>query len=222
MKTIDFTKVAENEFGSAREQAYQKLKLRLMTLDLPPESALDLHQLMRELSIGRTPLIEAIQRLAMEDLLTIHPRRGTVVTQPSFIQARYVFEVRDIFEGRAARLAAQRASEPDLQMLRQILAEQLQQAEQQDFKNFLLLDYRLHLEVARLSGNPFLARTLDHVLTLNTRLWFSFFHLQGIQVNRLYSHEPILNAIERRDPEAAEAAAVAHTLQAKESLFSMF
>lgn len=222
MKTIEFTKVAENEFGSAREQAYQKLKLRLMTLDLLPESALDLHQLMRELSIGRTPLIEAIQRLAMEDLLTIHPRRGTVVTQPSFIQARYVFEVRDIFEGRAARLAAQRASESDLQMLRQILAEQLQHAEQQDFKNFLLLDYRLHLEVARLSGNPFLVRTLNHVLTLNTRLWFSFFHLQGIQVNRLYSHEPILNAIERRDPEAAEAAAVAHTLQAKEALFSMF
>jgi DNA-binding GntR family transcriptional regulator len=167
-------------------------------------------------------LIEAIQRLAMEDLLTIHPRRGTVVTQPSFIQARYVFEVRDIFEGRAARLAAQRAPQEALQELHQLVAKQKRGAEKQDFRDFLLLDYRLHLEVARISGNPFLVRTLDHVLTLNTRLWFTFFHIQGLQANRMYSHEPILHAIELRDPEAAEAEAITHVLQAKESLFSMF
>lgn len=222
MKTVDFTNVAENEFSSVREEAYQKLKLRLMTLELAPESAVDIPQLMRDLSLGRTPLIEAIQRLAIEDLLTIHPRRGTIVTQPSFIQARYVFEVRDIFEGRAARLAAKRASEEALAELRQLVAEQKRGAELQDFKSFLLLDYRLHLEVGRLSGNPFLARTLDHLLTLNTRLWFAFFHLQGMQTNHMYSHEPILNAIQRRDPDAAEAAAVAHVLEAKESLFAMF
>jgi DNA-binding GntR family transcriptional regulator len=222
MKTVDFTNVAEHEFGSVREEAYQKLKLRLMTLDLPPESAVDIAQLMRELEVGRTPLIEAIQRLAREDLLTIHPRRGTVVTQPSFIQARYVFEVRDIFEGRAARLATKRTTEEALDELRQLVAEQKRGAELQDFKNFLLLDYRLHLEVAMLSGNPLLARTLDHLLTLNTRLWFAFFNLQGMQTNRMYSHEPILNAIERRDPDAAEAAAVAHVLEAKEGLFAMF
>jgi DNA-binding GntR family transcriptional regulator len=43
-----------------------------------------------------------------------------------------------------------------------------------------------------------------------------------MQTNRMYSHEPILNAIERRDPDAAEAAAVAHVLEAKEGLFAMF
>jgi DNA-binding GntR family transcriptional regulator len=47
MRHVDFTKVVESELGSAREQAYQKLKLRLMTLDLAPESAVDISQLMQ-------------------------------------------------------------------------------------------------------------------------------------------------------------------------------
>lgn len=211
-----------NEELSARERAYRLLRERLMTLDLAPGSVIDLPLLMQECSLGKTPLTEAIQRLALEDLLTIHPRRGTVVTQPTLSQARHIMEARDVFEGRAARLAAQRASARDMVEMRTVLDQQLAERDEQDYARFLLDDYHQHLRVAEISGNPLLVRALDHLLALNTRLWFVFFQVQGPQTRYLFSHEPILWAIEHRNPDAAEAAAVAHVRESQDALLTLF
>lgn len=207
---------------SARDRAYRLLRLRLMTLDLAPGSVIDLPLLMEEHSLGKTPLTEAIQRLALEDLLTIHPRRGTVVTQPTLSQARHIMETRDVFEGRAARLAAQRASARDMAEMRTVLGQQVAERDEQDYARFLLDDYQQHLRVAEISGNPLLVRALDHLLALNTRLWFVFFQVQGPQTRYLFSHEPIVRAIEQRDPDAAEAAAVAHVRESHDALLTLF
>jgi DNA-binding GntR family transcriptional regulator len=207
---------------AARERAYRQLRERLITLDLPPGSPIDLPGLMRAYGLSRTPVMEAIQRLAQEDLLAIHPRRGTVVTQPTLSQAKHVMEVRDVFEGRAARLAAQRATEQDLAEMEALLAQQVAEREEADYAKFLHNDYQLHVRVAEASGNPLLVRALDHLLALNSRLWFVFFRMQGPQARYLFSHEPIFRAIERRDPDAAERAAVDHVHESLESLLGMF
>lgn len=217
-----FPRDGEQDRLSARERAYRLLRHRLITLELSPETAIDLPVLMHEFSLSKTPLMEAIQRLALEGLLTVHPRRGTVVTQPTLSQARHIIEVRDVFEGRAARLAAQRASAEDLAAMRTLLDQQLAGRAEEDYAKILLEDYQLHLRVAEISGNPLLVRALDHLLALNMRLWFVFFQVQGPQVRYLFSHEPILRAIERRDPDAAEAAAIAHTHESQDSLLTMF
>jgi DNA-binding GntR family transcriptional regulator len=207
---------------SARERAYRLLRLRLMTLDLAPGSVIDVPLLMKESSLGKTPLTEAIQRLALEDLLTIHPRRGTMVTHPTLSQARHIFETRDVFEGRAARLAAQRASEREMAEMRAVLDQQLVERDERDYARFLLDDCHQQLSVAAISGNPLLVRALDHLLALNTRLWFVFFQVQGPQTRYLFSHEPIIRAIEQRDPDAAEAAAIAHVRESHDALLTLF
>lgn len=208
--------------SSARERAYRLLRDRLITLDLPPGSAIDLQALMREYRLSKTPVMEAIQRLAQEDLLAIHPRRGTVVTQPTLSQAKHITEVRDIFEGRAARLAAQRATDRDLAEMEALLSRQLAEREEADYARFLRNDYQLHMRVAEASGNPLLIRALDHLLALNVRLWFVFFQIQGPQTRYLFSHEPIFRAIKQHDPDAAEQAAIDHVRESLESLLGMF
>lgn len=213
---------AEPAALAARERAYRLLRERLITLALPPGSPIDLSALMREFGLSKTPVMEAIQRLAHEDLLAIHPRRGTVVTQPTLSQAKHVIEVRDVFEGRAARLAAQRATDRDLAEMEALLAQQLAEREEADYARFLRNDYELHMRVAEASGNPLLIRALDHLLALNVRLWFVFFQIQGPQARFLFSHEPIFRAIERRDPDAAERAAVDHIHESHGSLLAMF
>jgi DNA-binding GntR family transcriptional regulator len=177
---------------------------------------------MKECSLGKTPLTEAIQRLAHEDLLAIHPRRGTVVTHPTLSQARHIIETRDVFEGRAARLAAQRASARDMAEMSTVLDQQLAERDDRDYARFLLDDYGQHLRVAEISGNPLLVRALDHLLALNMRLWFVFFQVQGPQTRYLFSHEPIIRAIEQRNPDAAEAAAVAHVRESHDALLTLF
>jgi DNA-binding GntR family transcriptional regulator len=206
----------------ARERAYRSLRRRLITLDLAPGAVVDVARLARECSLGATPVREAIQRLANEDLLAIHPRRGTIVTEPSFSQARHILEARDVFEGRAARLAAQRATARDLDEMRNLLELELTERQEEDYAQFLLQDYELHMRVAEVSGNPLLMRAVDHLLALNMRLWFVFFQIQGSQAQYLYSHEPILRAIEARDPDAADAAAVAHVHESNTALLTMF
>ncbi len=207
---------------SARERAYRLLRERLITLDLAPGSVIDIPLLMKECSLGKTPLTEAIQRLAHEDLLVIHPRRGTVVTHPTLSQACHIIEARDVFEGRAARLAAQRASAYDIAQMQTMLDQQLAERDGRDYAGFLLDDYHQHLRLAEISGNPLLVRALDHLLALNMRFWFVFFQVQGPLTRYLFSHEPILRAIEQRDPDAAEAAAVAHVRESHDALLTLF
>lgn len=210
------------ESVSARERAYRSLRQRLITLDLAPGSVIDVSRLVRENAVGTTPIREAIQRLAVDDLLTIHPRRGTVVTEPSVSQARHILEVRDAFEGRAARLASQRALGQDLLEMRHLVELQLAERDQENYAQFLQHDYLFHMHIARVSGNPMLVRAIDHLLALNVRLWFVFFRIQGPRAQFMLSHEPILQAIEARDLDAAEAAAVSHVRESNTLLLSMF
>ena len=209
------------ESGTARERAYQSIRERLITLDLAPGSVVDVSRLIQECALGTTPVREALQRLANDELLTIHPRRGTVVSEPTLSQARHILEVRDAFEGRAARLATQRATSADMEELRSLLELQLAERDEEDYAQFLKHDVQFHMRIARVSGNPMLVRALDHLLALNMRLWFVFFRIQGPHAQYMLSHEPIMRAIEARNLEAAEAAAVAHVRESNTLLLSM-
>jgi DNA-binding GntR family transcriptional regulator len=207
---------------SARERAYRSIRERLITLDLPPGSVVDVSCLVKECSLGITPVREAIQRLASDELLAIHPRRGTVVTEPSLSQARHIFEVRDVFEGCAVRLATQRATALDLSELRLLVDLQRAERDEEDYVRFLQHDFEYHMRIARVSGNPMLVRALDHVLVLNMRLWFVFFRLQGPRAQDMLSHETIMRAMEERHLDAAAAAAVSHVKESNSLLLSMF
>jgi DNA-binding GntR family transcriptional regulator len=212
----------ELESGTARERAYRSIRQRLITLDLPPGSVVDVSELARQSSLGTTPVREAIQRLANDELLIIHPRRGTVVSEPTLSQARHILEVRDAFEGCTARLATQRATAKDMEELRSLVELQLAERDEQDYPQFLQHDVQFHMRIARASGNPLLVRALDHLLALNMRLWFVFFRIQGPLAQYMLSHEPIMRAMEARDLDAAEAAAVAHVRESNTLLLSMF
>ena len=68
-----------HQTDSRSEAAYRILKEKIVTLDFPPAAVLNEAQLMAELNLGRTPIREALQRLAFDNLVIILPRRGTIV-----------------------------------------------------------------------------------------------------------------------------------------------
>src|SRR5215211_1012255 len=90
------------------DRAYHALRDRIVTLRLAPGTALREDTLMRELDIGRTPLREAVKRLALENLVAVQPRRGTFVTSVEASDIVHITEVRAELEGYAAELAALR------------------------------------------------------------------------------------------------------------------
>src|SRR3954452_5367181 len=90
------------------ERAYVDLRDRIVTLHLPPGTVLREDELMQELGIGRTPLREAVKRLALEKLVEVQPRRGSFVTAIEAADIQNITEVRAELEGYAAELAALR------------------------------------------------------------------------------------------------------------------
>ena len=95
------------------DRAYHELRDRIVTLRLPPGTVLREDSLMRELDVGRTPLREAVKRLALESLVAVQPRRGTFVSPVEASDIVHITEVRAELEGYAAELAALRMERRD-------------------------------------------------------------------------------------------------------------
>jgi DNA-binding GntR family transcriptional regulator len=99
------------------DKAYQIIKEKIITLELPPGSAIHETALAEELQLGRTPIREALKLLQAEQLVTTVPRRGMFVSSISITDLQQIAEVRMQLEGLAARLAAQRATPEELMAL---------------------------------------------------------------------------------------------------------
>ena len=111
------------ESRSLSEQATQRIRELIVTLELPPGSPLSERELMERLGLGRTPVREALRTLAQEKLVEVYPRRGIVVAPVDVGDLASLSEARRTLESFAARLAAERANEDDRAIARSLLAE---------------------------------------------------------------------------------------------------
>jgi DNA-binding GntR family transcriptional regulator len=153
------------------DRAYFGLRDRIVTLRLPPGTSLREDDLMRDLGIGRTPLREAIKRLALEHLVEVRPRRGTYVTEVEMADIVHITEVRAELEGQAARLAATRMGNDARAEAGALIAE-LGGVDSTDGDELLRLDERVHRLVWQASGNPYLKETLEGYFALSLRVWY--------------------------------------------------
>ncbi len=152
------------------DRAYFELRDRIVTLRLPPGTALIEDKLMRELEIGRTPLREAVKRLALESLVEIRPRRGTYVTDVNVADIVHITEVRAELEGQAASLAAMRMDDDARARAAALLAE-LDALTSHDGEALMQIDERVHRLTWEASGNPYLVDTLEGYFALSLRVW---------------------------------------------------
>src|ERR1700744_2051424 len=105
------------------DRAYADLRDRIVTLRIAPGAPIDEDVLGSELGIGRTPVREAIKRLALENLVTVYPRRGTFASEINIPDLAYVSDVRVQLEGLAAERAAQHATPAQRAEAEQLIAE---------------------------------------------------------------------------------------------------
>jgi DNA-binding GntR family transcriptional regulator len=199
----------EAQLGSLTRQAYQRLRDLIVTLQLPPGALLNDAALMAQLQVGRTPLREALQRLAGEGLVVVRPRRGAFVASLSLLDLQQIFELRRVIEGYAASLAAERASAADLEALQAAL-NPLAPAEAADPRALIEVDRAFHRALARAAHNSFLESTLSRMYNLNLRLWYLALDRIGPMDSAVREHQLVLDAIRRRDSAQAEAALRAH------------
>src|SRR4051812_48051560 len=90
------------------DRAYAALRDRIVSLRIPPGAPINEDALGRDLDMGRTPVREAIKRLALENLVTVFPRRGTFASEINITDLAHISDVRQQLEGHAAFRAAER------------------------------------------------------------------------------------------------------------------
>src|SRR6266568_8196335 len=99
--------------ASLADKAYHELRGLIVSLELAPGAVIDERELIERLGIGRTPVREALRRLAHDQLVEVYPRRGMFVTGVDVRELARLSEVREVLEPEAARLAAERATDVD-------------------------------------------------------------------------------------------------------------
>src|ERR1700751_5688626 len=109
--------------GLLADRAYRPPRDRLVTLSIPPGAPIDEDATGLELKMGRTPVREAIKRLALENLVTVFPRRGTFASEINITDLAQISDVRVLLEGHAAARAAERLTPALRDELDRLIAE---------------------------------------------------------------------------------------------------
>jgi len=190
--------------------AFERLKQLIVHVDLAPGSLIDESELMERLGVGRTPLREALQRLAQEDLIDVIPRRGAFVAEVSVTDLTHVFEMRRYLEGLAARLAAKRAEPEHIVALNLFLEEACAGADSEDLHWNLETDRCFHQIIVEAAANPYLQQTLDRLYNLAIRLMYVSNTRMTLVQEELPKYQAVIEAIKKGDGEAADEAMRAH------------
>lgn len=163
---------AAPEPRSLSELAYQQLVRLITRLELPPGAVIVEKELMARLGIGRTPIREALQRLAMEGLVVHRPNRGMFVAEITAPGVQQIYEFRSLIDAQLVRLAAQRATLADVAELEAICRQLDAASRTDDLDRYVTLDRLFYDVLARSSANQYLAEVVPRIFHLHIRLWF--------------------------------------------------
>ncbi|MEM7750950.1 MAG: GntR family transcriptional regulator [Pseudomonadota bacterium] len=154
------------------DTAYEELEERIVTLQLRPGETLSEGQLVEALSIGRTPVREALQRLAREGLIVVMPRRGIAVSEIDIKKQLELLKVRRELERLMVRLAAERSSDEECQQFNDLAKDMRTAAKQKDDVAFMRLDRELNLLVSQSCRNEYAQRAMALTHGLSRRFWY--------------------------------------------------
>jgi DNA-binding GntR family transcriptional regulator len=196
--------------SSLRNAAYDAIKHRIITCAFRPGEYINELQLSALLKIGRTPVHQALDRLMIEGMVEVIPRKGVIVKPVSLNDVLQIIEVRLINEPFGARIAAEQANDIDLEELSDVVARAKHWASARNVENLMLLDREFHFLIARATKNGVLSELLRNLHERSLRFWFISLNGPKQYETVQDEHVAILDAIRKRDPEKAEAAMCRH------------
>lgn len=193
----------DNRVTSLSEKAYHLIRDRLITLRIRPGETLDERALQEELDVGRTPVREALRKLADEQLVHVVPRRGIFACPIDLGALSAISEVRVELESYAGHLAAIRSTHDDHRAIKEVLDELDARRTDTTHLDLIRLDLRIHRTVHRATHNAYLVATLDEYYVHSMRMWFLVLDRLDHLGHALDSHRDLLTAVSGGDPETA-------------------
>jgi len=200
------------------EQAYELLRDAVISQQIPAGARLSVPELARRLGISRSPVREAIARLVHERLAISEVRRGAVVASVSREDLIEIYDVREVLEGLACRLAAERITDQELAALDQLVVSHRSAVDAGDVAEHMMLDQSFHAAIRAATHNSRLVEGLDRLQGQIRMAMATTRRSPGGMKQALAEHEEVLAALRRRDPGLAEQVGRGHIARLRREL----
>ena len=187
-----------------REKILETIRDAILKGTLKPGERVSEPELAERFGISRTPIREAFRQLESEGYLEVVPRKGAVVASLSERDVVEFYSIKSILEGHAARIAAERMSERDLERLEAINAKLEQIAADGDIKAFFRVHNEFHELFIKASGNDKLAELINQLVLKFNRLRLASLAQPGRMNISVQEHRKIIEAFRQHDGDKAE------------------
>ena len=196
--------------GSLAQRVYASLRQSILSLNLRPGDIIRKPEICDVLGVSRSPVSEAVARLAAEHLVHVVPQAGTYVARFSLDEIREGAFLREALELAAVERVAQTVTEDQLVQLRRNLRLQTALIEDDDFAGFYQTDSAMHELILTFTGFKRVATLADTSWVHVNRARQLILPAPGRIQATLTEHQAIITAIEARDPQTARAATRQH------------
>lgn len=192
------------------DRVYATLKHRILTCAMLPGQRVVEKELCAEMQISRTPLREALNRLALESLVVLRPFRGYVIAPLTVADFRELCELRRILESEAAALSAQRATPEDVEELAAHATTEYTVGDEQSYVTYLRNNSAFHFALVRCTHNSQLISAVMAALDHHQRPLYLGLEVCIDGAASTAEHVEVVNAVRNHDPERARALMLLH------------
>jgi len=195
---------------SLHDAVLAQLRKRVVEDYWPAGSVIPEALVCEELDVSRTPVREALKVLAAEGLVELLPRSGARVKLLGPTEVRQLFETIAILEAAAGRAACERASDAEIKAIEALHQELLTAHAVDDRAAYFDANKRIHLAIARASGNEVLANMHQQIMTRMQRVRFACSRKDHEWARSINEHDEIFDALSRRDADRLAELIMAH------------
>lgn len=206
---------SERKRGSGVKFVYDILRDEILDLTLAPGSPIDEIQLAERMEMSRTPIREALVRLASEGLVTTLPNRSTVVSNIDFLNLHTFFDAITLMYRVTTRLAGENRTDADLEIIRANQAAFAKAVQDQDALAMISTNRAFHAAISDAGRNPYFTSLFCRLLDEGRRMLRLYYSSYNDQLPKQYviEHDDMIDAIAAQDIDACDRIATAHADQ---------
>lgn len=194
---------------SMEEIVYEKLKDAILNRMLSPGTQLIENAVSEKLNASRTPIRNAIKKLASEGLITLIPNRGAFVIQPSKDEILQAFQIRTELESIALKFYLDNFNTTDIEELRLLVNQEASAMKNKDIQEYHIINKQFHMFFAKKSKNVFLIEFIEKIIdriNIYLKLYDTFYNVELEEIESIKEHTEIIQFLLNRDYEGMNIA----------------
>ncbi|PJI08518.1 MULTISPECIES: GntR family transcriptional regulator [Clostridium] len=210
-----FEKIEVTDLRPIREIVFERLRKAIIDGDLEPGDRLVETYIAENMGVSRTPVREAFRQLEIEGLAENIPRKGTIVRGISKEDIMEIYQIREVLEGLAFRLACSNISEAQIAKLKEKICKMDQYMDDENIAQYWVVHGEFHDIILHLTGNKRLIEQMKQIYQYLSKLREATLVMNKRRHQAMKEHKDLIEAFEKKDEKLAEKIGREHTINAK-------